>query len=211
MKGRSQVLRWSLTLAIASVVRGDEDSVLAKMAEVMPVYNPPVQESVSEEETVYPSHQERPRLRSIPPRKTREVTYPPRAPDVETEREVVQLPEVTVETTQLPTVELPRLEIKPPKKNVEIEPFLTGEALAEKLVEKHLSAFDRLVLNRFTIPLLGSSLQQRAREAEAREQFAKAMNEIATGIEQAKVWGVSDEEQEALREEYYRLLMTRPR
>ena len=155
-----------------------------------------------------PGQAPRPRLRSIPPRKAPgEQTPEPTATD-ESGDDVVRLPEVTVETKRLPTTQLPRLPVPSPKNDVVMEPFLSDEAKAEKLEEKHLSAFDRLLLNRYE--LLGSN-QRRAAEAEQREQFAIAMNDLAEAIEQAGVWGTTEEEKKKLQKEYYQLLINGPK
>ncbi len=122
--------------------------------------------------------------------------------------DVVRLPEVTVETTRLPSTPLPRVPVAAPKNDVVIDEFLSDEGKAEKLVEKHLTAFDRLVLNRFNI--FGSK-KRRAAEAEAREQFARGMNDVADAIEQADAWGKTEEEKAKLREEYYQLLSNAPK
>ncbi len=89
---------------------------------------------------------------------------------------------MNVETQALSSAQLPRLVTPSSQKDVVFEPFITPEAKAELLVEKHLSVFDRLFLNRFDI--FGSN-KDRAGKAEDREQFAFAMNSIAEGIEQA--------------------------
>ncbi|MEJ6602610.1 MAG: hypothetical protein ACKVI3_01380 [Verrucomicrobiia bacterium] len=87
------------------------------------------------------------------------------------------------------------------------EPFITPEAKADLMVEKHLSVFDRLFLNRFDI--FGSN-KARAKQAEDREPFANAMNSLAEGIEQADAWGLTEEEKKQLKREYQQLLMSRP-
>ncbi len=171
-------------------------------------------EAAAEEASPPPGQAPRPRLRSIPPlvRKSNQAILAGEAPALAAgppaEPGVVELPEMTVETRRLPGFILPRLPVERPKKNVKLEPFLTPEARAQKLIEKHLSGFDRLVLNRFE--LLGSNAA-RALAAERREQYAQAMNELAEAIEQASIWGVSEEEKAKLREEYYQLLVNRPR
>ena len=126
----------------------------------------------------------------------------------EPEDDVVRLPEVTVEEKRLPRTELPRLRIETPKEHVQIDEFMTEEAKAEALIREHLSGFDRLVLNRFD--LLGSKAA-RALAAERREQFARAMNDLAGAIEQSAVWGVTEEEKEQLKKEYYNLMVNGPK
>lgn len=120
---------------------------------------------------------------------------------------MVNLPEMTVETQALPSMQLPRLVAPAPQKEVTFDPFIPKAAQTELIVEKHLSVFDRLFLNRFDI--FGSN-KKRAMEAENRELFAHAMNSIAEGIEQADAWGLTDAEKKQLKKEYLELLMTRP-
>ncbi|WP_221032415.1 hypothetical protein [Actomonas aquatica] len=124
--------------------------------------------------------------------------------------DIVRMPEVTVESKRLPSWPLPRLQVEQPKgegDKVVIEEFMTDAAKAEALIRKHLGPFDRLLFNRFDI--LGTKAK-RAEDAEARAQFARAMNDLITAIEQSAIWGVTDEEREQLREEYYNLMVNRP-
>lgn len=186
-------------------------SVIDRTRDSFPTYDPNFQAHQIEETKLPASHANRPRLRSIPPPKPKSEGATAEGPlesvALEPDSEVVNLPEMTVETQALPTIQLPRLVAPTPQKNVKFEPFMTAEAKAELLVEKHLSVFDRLFLNRFDF--LGSN-KARAAEAEDREQFAHAMNSIAEGIEQADIWGLTEEEKKQLKKEYLQLLMSRP-
>lgn len=186
-------------------------SIVDRTRDSFPAYDPDFQERQIEQVQEPASHANRPRLRSIPPSKPKPEmaitednleTIKPM-----TDSEVIRLPEMTVETQALPSVKLPRLVAPAPQKDVKFEPFMTPEAETELLVEKHLSVFDRLFLNRFDI--FGSN-KARAAEAEDREQFAQAMNSIAEGIEQADAWGLTEKEKKQLKKEYLQLLISRP-
>jgi hypothetical protein len=77
-------------------------------------------------------------------------------------------------------------------------------------VEKHLSVFDRKVLNRITLPFFGVSNIARAKQAEAIANSAHQMNKFADIIELTTAEG-EREEAEKLRKEYYELFLTRPK
>lgn len=203
-----------ILLAVCTAVIGsqaDAQSIMDRTRDSFPTFDPDFKTRQIEAAKVPATQANRPRLRSIPPAQPKpegtitqdsiESIEP--APD----SEVINLPEMTVETRALPSVQLPRLVTDAPQKDVKIEPFLTPEAKAELMVEKHLSVFDRLFLNRFDF--LGSN-KARAAKAEYREEFAHSMNFIADGIEQADVWGLTEEEKKQLKREYLELLMSRP-
>ena len=87
-------------------------------------------------------------------------------------------------------------------KRVLADPYLTlsGEARAKRLIKEHIETAD-LILNRYTLPFFGISLEARA-EAKKREleriqfeQDGQRWNELMRGRNQA--------EYEAYREEYY--------
>ncbi|HYD84710.1 MAG TPA: hypothetical protein VEA63_11675, partial [Opitutus sp.] len=71
------------------------------------------------------------------------------------------------------------------------------------------SVLDRSVLNRFT--LFGKTKEQRAREAEAIEQNARVLGEIAELIEFSQKGGGEAEEERKLRELYLDVFVSRPR
>ncbi len=186
-------------------------SVIDRTRDSFPTYDPNFKARQVEQAEVPAHHANRPRLRSIPPSKPKpEVAIPEDAlesVEPEPDSEVIKLPEMTVETQALPSAQLPRLVTPAPKKAVTLEPFMSPEAEAELMVEKHLGVFDRLFFNRFDI--FGSN-NERAGEAENREKFAHAMNSIAEGIEQADLWGLTPDEIKKLQQEYLELLNARP-
>jgi hypothetical protein len=203
-----------ILLAMCGVMIGSQanaQSIIDRTRDSFPTFDPNYQTRQTEENKVPASHATRPRLRSIPPAKPKPEVVTTREPleslEPETDSEVINLPEMTVETRALPSVQLPRLVAPTPQKEVKAEPFISTEAKAELMVEKHHSVFDRLFLNRFDI--FGSN-KARAAEAEDRAQFAHAMNSIAEGIEQADVWGLTEEEKKQLKKEYLELLNSRP-
>jgi hypothetical protein len=104
---------------------------------------------------------------------------------------------------------LPRIQIPEALKEVDLNPFLTDAGRGAALVEKHLTRFDRFVLNRFTF--LGVTKESRARDAERVEQSAINLNQTADAIEVMESTGVNPKEATFLRDEYYKLMINRPK
>ena len=82
---------------------------------------------------------------------------------------------------------------------------------AEKLVERHLPGLDGKVLNKFHLPLVGMSKEERAKEAEAIRQSAVQLNEMAEALDVAAVSNTDKEELRKLKEEYRKIYMARPK
>jgi hypothetical protein len=127
---------------------------------------------------------------------------------------VVVLKRLVVHESRLdkavPSGSLTRIPEQKAVKNVKIDPFASDAARNAQLVEKHLSVFDRKVLNRFTLPIFGVSNVARAKQAEAIANSAHQMNTFADMIELTAAEG-DREEAKKMREEYYRLFLTRPK
>lgn len=128
-----------------------------------------------------------------------------------------ELPRMVVEAPRMggagsgqpaPLPVLPRVE---QFKHVEAEPFETDEARERRLSQTYLSDLDRLLLNRVTLPGVGKSQGERAKELARIDAGAEALNRLALIIEVLEASGASPEEVKALREEYARLFTTRPR
>jgi hypothetical protein len=128
-------------------------SIVDRTRDSFPTYDPDFQERQIEQTKVPASHADRPRLRSIPPSIPKETgaETADAVAELEVDSEVVNLPEMTVETQALPSAQLPRLVAPAPQKDVKFDPFIPKAAQTELLIEKHLSVFDRLFLNRFDI------------------------------------------------------------
>ena len=98
---------------------------------------------------------------------------PPAAKPVEAPNpDVLELPKMTVK--QRPRPRLGAIDILGPK------------AFNEELAKKNLSAFDRSFLNKFTLPLFGTSAAERAREdyeIAQRRQFLSDVMTIARAVE----------------------------
>lgn len=84
---------------------------------------------------------------------------------------------------------------------------MSADERKQKLVEKHLSSLDRNVLNRFNHAVN----YERARDAELRAQTASLLNQTATILEASQLSGTETEEDRKLREEYMKMLYSRPR
>lgn len=80
-------------------------------------------------------------------------------------------------------IELPKMKVSP-KQRPRLTPdvSLTTKAFNEKLAHDKLSSFDRNVLNRYTLPLFGTSAADRAREEYERakkDQMAADVQHLA--------------------------------
>jgi hypothetical protein len=104
---------------------------------------------------------------------------------------------------------LPRMHVRPAGKDTPADPFETPAARDARLVKKHLSAFDRLFLNRFN--LFGVSKEQRARQAEDVEQTARQLDDIADLLELNQRDGRNSAEDRKLREAYLDAFVARPK
>ena len=93
-------------------------------------------------------------------------------PAAESDPDVVELPKMTVKPRARPR--LGQIDILGPK------------AFNEELAKKNLSAFDRSFLNKFTLPLFGTSAAERAREEyniAQKQQFLSDVMTIARAAE----------------------------
>jgi len=124
-------------------------------------------------------------------------------------RIVVRAPTVTQKTETVVT--LPRLIVRPRGKEMPSDPFLTPAARDAALVKKHLTVFDRKVLNRFTLPLFGISKEARARQIEAVAHSAAELNKISDVLELSESEGGDPEEQKRLRKLYLDAFIARPK
>lgn len=104
---------------------------------------------------------------------------------------------------------LPRMVIRPPVKDMPPVQFETPAARDERLVTKHLSAFDRYFLNRITP--FGVSKEQRARAAEAIEHSAQQMDEIAELLESGSTGRAETAEDRRAKEAYLDAYVSRPK
>lgn len=106
---------------------------------------------------------------------------------------------------------LPRIPIREPFKNVQVDDFTSPAERDKRLVEKHLSSFDRNFLNSKTLPLVGVPNEVRARAIERIEQSDAAMNHFADIIDLSEQTGSEIEEDRKLRKDYLEMMRTRPR
>jgi hypothetical protein len=110
-----------------------------------------------------------------------------------------------------PALQLPRIVVRPPAgKDLPAEKFETPAARDERLVKKHLNVFDRVFLNRFTLPLFGIAKEKRARDAEAVEQTAKQLDQVADILELTQQEQGNSAEAKKLQELYREVFMARP-
>lgn len=126
----------------------------------------------------------------------------------------VVLPRIVVRPAaeaQKDVMVLPRLIIRAHGKEIKGDPFLTPAARDAQLVKKHLSVFDRSVLNRFTLPLFGQSKESRARQAEAIEQSARGLNEVADLLDVAGREERDPKEEKELQKLYLETFYSRPK
>lgn len=99
----------------------------------------------------------------------------------------LSLAPVIVERTRPPArgprASSPKIAVPKTYNKVEIDAFDTKEARTAKLVERRLGAFDRLFLNRLTLPFIGQSLESRAVALEAEAVRATSLNHLAQMID----------------------------
>ena len=96
-------------------------------------------------------------------------------------------------------IELPKMKVQQKKRpRLTPEVMLTTKAFNEGLANDKLSSFDRNVLNRYTLPLFGTSAADRAREEYERAKKDQLTTDV---LHLAKVAEVTDPAQaKALRE-----------
>jgi len=123
--------------------------------------------------------------------------------------DAIPLPKVTVRGLT-PPKPLPRADVQKPVKELPGEEWESESARQARLVKKHLSVFDRTILNRFTLPLFGISKEARAHEAEAVEAKGRQLNELAAAAEIGTVAGQDPEMVKKIREEFLRIYYSGP-
>jgi len=118
---------------------------------------------------------------------------------------VLQLPTLIVRGDKDPPKLLPRRDPPPkPLKDLQPEPFESASGRDARLVQKHLTKLEQI--------LLGKAAVAEARAAEFREQHARQMNELASGIEQQATLGLLDPEAlKKIRDEYEKLFYSGPK
>ena len=206
----AMVVAWSLSgVALAEGRTPMQEAVASKLPKFQDgteVQKPPAAEEVKTRATLF----RLPASAMIPPAKVE----PPAKSEPAKEAPVL-LPQVTVTGKSKPAPEvfspLPRLNVRPPVKDLPAVPFETPSARQARLVRKHLTAFDRLFLNRFTVPIFGISQAARAERLEREEATALAFNEVAEGIEWVFWTGKTPAEKKQLKEMYYDVLVARPK
>lgn len=94
---------------------------------------------------------------------------------------------------------------------VDPEPFESEEMTERRLAKTYLSDLDRHLLSRLTLPFVGRSQGNRAKELARIDESAESLNRLAQIIAALEASGLSPEEAKAMREEYARLFLTRPK
>lgn len=192
----------TLTLAsnpVLDVDAAESTKVHSAVTSTLPKYDPQIRETYLAGQPITPAPA---------PTPNKPVSSPsPAAP-------IVTLPRIVVRPGEnkqpAPRPSLPRAVVRPPVKDVPKEEFLTPEAEAARLVEKHLSRFDRFFLNRFTL-FGGESKESRARNAEAIEHAAVQLNEVVDLLEVAAFEPRDPAEEKKLRDLYLDTYVKRPK
>lgn len=129
-------------------------------------------------------------------------------------KDTIVLPKMTITGQQEKLPALPRIFVQPPARNVKepADPNMeTPAARNARLVAKHISGFHH-ALNSHPIPLIGETLEAKARKAEAIEVSARQLNTVADLLELSLLTGTeTPEEQKKLRAEYWKVFYERPR
>jgi hypothetical protein len=135
-----------------------------------------------------------------------------RSTDSETAKSPLLLPRMVVSpTVKLPDapapLRLPRIVVHAPPDTEKPRLFESEDARNRRLIKKHLSPLDRLVLNRFA----AKSNQKRARNAEAIEQSAKILNEVGDLLEFTASTEEQTEKDRDLKDAYFDAFVSRPK
>jgi len=170
----------------------------------LPRYDPSIHEKVEAEKTAAaaPKNVPGPIPESEPAKPAADTNETPAG-------DAVPLPKVVVRGLT-PPKPLPRVDVQKPVKDLPGEEWESGSARQARLVKKHLSVFDRTILNRFTLPLFGISKEARAHEAEAVEAKGRQLNELAAAAEIGTVAGQDPEVVKKIREEFLRIYYSGP-
>ncbi|PTY03124.1 hypothetical protein DB347_22640 [Opitutaceae bacterium EW11] len=203
--GEALLVRLVLAYALSQFALVAQTTHRAEVVEALKDHLPKYSES-----TPAPGHTEpAPRQRQSGAVAIAETVLPAEEAD-----ETIDLPafRVTADRFVAPSnlTRLPRPRESKPQKDVRIDEFTSSTARDSLLVERHLSSFDRLFLNRVTIPIIGMSNIERAKEAEVISHSAGGLNRVADAIESSELTG-DHEEAKKMREEYYRLYLKRPK
>jgi len=193
-------------LAALAGARAEGTGVRAEMRTTLPAYDPAARQQAAAPPA---DGGTKPGDPPGPPRPA-----PPPAPGAGTDEKPVQLAPVQVLVERVkpaPPALLPRPFVQPAPNPVVVDPFLTPEARERQLVNKHLTALDRLVLNRWTIPLVAQTNTSRAKQAEQAQQNAAAQGELADAIDLLGQLDPNSKDYQELREIYLRIDYSRPR
>lgn len=133
------------------------------------------------------------------------------------ETQLTELPAVIVDAPSetkpegVRTKPLPALPRATRFKDVAPVPFETKSETERRLAETHLSDLDRLVLNRVALPGVGESQGERTTDIARIHRSSEALNRLALMIDGLEASGSSPQEMRALREEYARMFVARPK
>jgi hypothetical protein len=185
LRNHSAAYRFFLILALGASARAVPEPADPKSQPIPPapppVTAPPVIASTTAPATEQPVPKPRPRLSeritsqlasSIPawspppPEPAEKAPPPPPDPDV------VRMAPVIVRDYRLP--------------RIEEKEWLTRKALDTELVKQYIPPFDRYFLNRFTLPIIGSSQEARARMMYAEDQRLRDLKWFNDEIDQVK-------------------------
>lgn len=137
---------------------------------------------------------------------TAATTPPVGGPAVANEKPL-ELPKIEVHATYPRLNPVPRISVEKPVKDIPGELFESRAGRNARLIRKHSSKLEQ-ILDR--IPLIGGGLLGKVQEAEAREQKARTMNEVADAIEWDEALGHDPVEVKKIRDEYEKLYYSGP-
>ncbi len=168
---------WRVLLVLAtgwlSVVNAEVSGYRQALRESLPKYDSAIREQALAEETAAKvSADPEAQRRSAP------TTEDPAAGGATQSEGSIKLPEVIVEARRFKVRPLPRMHRPLPPGSVNIEPFASPSERDRLLVKKHFTALDQ-AMNKVHLPLVGVPLAARAREAEARLQYAGQLDQLA--------------------------------
>ncbi|HTL67477.1 MAG TPA: hypothetical protein VL200_07440 [Lacunisphaera sp.] len=119
----------------------------------------------------------------------------------------IELPKMEVHATYPRFKPVPRIRAEKPLQDIPADPFESRAGRDARLIKKHSSKLEQIIDR---IPLIGGGLLGKVREAEAREQKAKTMNEVADALEWDQALGHDPAEIKKIRDEYEKLYYSGP-
>lgn len=146
----AQITFCALTIGAIGIEARADSAITRHLLETLPKYEGKASPNAAETEAP-PPFLRKEAADKWSEKKLRRRPRPPEVPAVRLDPVVVSVTPLGETENPLPRPPIPRVEA-----DVKIDGFFTEKARDEALLKRHLSVFDREVLNRMTLPLFGS-------------------------------------------------------